>query len=400
MEGAFLDCKQVHRRIEEIFPQVVEWRRELHQHPELGFREKFTSDFIANILSGLGLEVRRGLSQTGVIGILRTGKPGPTVALRADMDALPIQEETGLAYASGNPGCMHACGHDVHMAVLLGVAKVMTEAQASMQGDVVFIFQPSEENHPGGAKGIVESGLFQEFQIKGVFGLHTEPYIPVGAIGVRPGPMMAAPDMFELVIRGLGGHGAAPHLAIDPVVTSAQVILALQTIASRRVNPVEPVVVTVASIHGGTVGNVIPSEVKMIGTVRTFADELRSKMPQQMERIISGVCQAAGATYEFTYEPGYPPVINHPEATELVKKSAQKVLGEQGVIDLVQPCMGGEDFAYYLQEAPGCFFFLGVQPEGQIYPWHHPKYTVNEAAIPVGMKVLIETVVTFQREAR
>lgn len=391
-----MDRKQIYSKIDQLFPQVREWRRTLHQNPELGFQEQFTGDFVAEILTNLGIEVRRGLAQTGVIGLLRTGKSGPVVALRADMDALPIQEETGFEYASGSADCMHACGHDVHTAIVLGVARVLKEVQDCLVGDVVFIFQPAEECHPGGAKGIVDSGLFQELNIRGVFGLHTEPYHPVGTIAVRSGPMMAAADMFDLVIRGQGGHGAAPHQTIDPIVTSAQVITALQTIASRNVSPTEPVVVTVGTIHGGQVGNVIPEEVQITGTVRSFDHDLRGKLPELLDRIIGGVCQANGAAYRLNYQLGYPPVINHPKATELVKRSAVKVLGLQSVIELSRPCMGGEDFAYYLDQAEGCFFFLGGQPEGQIYPWHHPKYAINEDAIPEGMKVLVETVLSFQ----
>lgn len=391
-----MDRQQIYTRIEQLFSRVKEWRRTIHKHPELGFQEHLTGDLVVKLLTSFGLEVRRGLSETGVIGIIRTGRSGPVVALRADMDALPIQEETGLEYASGSAGCMHACGHDVHTAIILGVAKVLNEARDSLAGDVVFIFQPAEECHPGGAKSIVDSGLFKELKIQGVFGLHTEPHYPVGTVAVRSGPMMAAADMFELVIQGSGGHGATPHLTIDPIVTSAQVINALQTISSRTVSPTEPVVVTVASIHGGEAGNVIPCEVKMTGTVRSFDPELRAQLPELMCRTIGGVCQVTGASYEFDYQLGYPPVVNHPQATDVVRQAAVKALGPNSLIELSQPCMGGEDFAYYLEEADGCFFFLGVQPKGRIYPWHHPKYAVNEEAIPIGMKVLVEIVMSFQ----
>jgi amidohydrolase len=374
----------------EIFPSLVKLRRELHQYPEIACNEYKTSERIAKELKKLGIDVKKGIAKTGVAGVLNKGSRGKTVALRADMDALPIIEQTKFPYKSKNKGLMHACGHDVHVACVIGAAKILTRLKEELPGKVKFIFQPSEEVPPGGAKPMIEAGVLTNPEVSGVFALHCDSVIPVGKIGVREGPAMAQADSFDIVISGIGGHGARPHLGVDAIVVASQVVQALQTIASRKIDPVKPVVITIGKIEGGTARNIICDRVVLKGTARSLSKQVARRIPTLLKTIVSGITKSAGASFELDYSPGYPVLINHPRATDLARSTVARMFGKQAVFEISKPTMGGEDFAYYLQKVPGSFLRLGIRnpKKHAVYPWHHPKFTVDEDAIKVGSAVL------------
>jgi amidohydrolase len=374
----------------EVFPSLVKLRRELHQYPELAFNEFKTSERIARELKKLGINFKKGIAKTGVVGVLNGNRKGKTLALRADMDALPVLEQTNFPYKSKNKGMMHACGHDVHMTCLIGVAKIVTRLKDELPGKVKFIFQPSEEVSPGGAKPMIEAGVLENPDVSGIFALHCDPAIPIGQIGVREGPTMAHADSFDITIIGKGGHGARPHDGVDAIVVAAQVIQALQTIVSRKINPLEPVVVSIGKMEGGSARNIICDKVILKGTARTLNKEIAKKIPGFLKEIISGITKSAGASYELNYYGGYPILINNPKATDLARRSIAKLFGKEAIFELRRPMMGGEDFAYYLQKIPGSFLRLGIRnpKKDAIYPWHHPKFTVDEDAIKIGSAVL------------
>lgn len=383
---------EVARRLEEeanrVLPRVIELRRHFHAHPELAFQEVGSSEKVAAVLTELGIEVRRKIATTGLVGVLRGGGEGPAIGLRADMDALPIEEQSGVPFSSKTPGVMHACGHDGHMAMLLGAAMVLAPMRKELKGNIVFIFQPGEEGYAGASRMIDEGVLDAEPRIKAVFALHLDSLSPSGRLSVKDGPIMACADVFTLSIIGRGGHGAMPHTSIDPVLVSGHVITALQAIAGRQVDPTEPVVVSVCSIHGGTAVNVIPDKVDMSGTVRLFDPGLRERMPALMEDIIKGVTSAFGARYEFNYFRGYPATINDPGFTRLVRSVAVSVLGREQVAELERPRMPSEDFSFFLEKVPGTFALLGArQPHGRPTPSHSPNYAIDESALGAGVKL-------------
>lgn len=367
-------------RLKELYPELVEFRRNLHMYPELSFHEKDTPRKVADFLTRLGLEVRTEVGGRGVVGFLRGGKPGKTVAFRADFDALPIQDEKDVDYKSRIPGVMHACGHDVHTAALLGVAKVLSEAKDQLEGNVVFIHQFAEEVIPGGAKPMIEDGCLDGVDV--IYGAHVASHLPFGTVGVGEGYLMAAGDTFDIEIFGKGGHGATPNLTVDPLVVGSQLLLNLQQIVSRRVDPLKPAVVTVGSFNGGEAYNVIPDTAKMKGTVRTFDEDVRDLIEEAIGQIAATTCESAGASVKYKYERGYPPVWNHPEETRRIEALAKNLLGDENV-QQATPHMGMEDFAYYLQKVPGTFFWVGGNnPEmGEAYPHHHPKFDVDEQSI-------------------
>lgn len=376
--------------------EMSEIRRKVHRYPELGFEETETAKLVAAHLAKLGFEVSGAVARTGVVGLLRGGLPGPTIALRADMDALPILEQTGLEFASERPGLMHACGHDAHVAVTLGAAHLLAGYRQELRGSVKFLFQPSEETPPGGAAAMIEEGVLDNPPVDAILGLHVNPHLPVGFIGVKDGVTMAAADNFRVVVRGRGGHGAAPHQAADAVVAAAAVIQGLQTISSRLVDPVVPVVVTVGTIHGGYKANVIADQVEMHGTVRTILPELRQQMPETMQKILDGVAAAYGCKIDLDYLRGYPPVENEPAMVSLLVEAGKLITGPGRVLKIAHPSMGGEDFAYFLQRVPGVYFYLGAgKQEGPVYPWHHPQFDINEEALPVGAAVLAQAAWTY-----
>jgi amidohydrolase len=381
----------------EIGPEVVADRRYLHQHPELGFQEENTARFVAEKLRSLGIETRTGVAKTGVVGLLRGAQPGKTVLLRADMDALPIEELNNVPYKSQIPGVMHACGHDSHTAMLLGVARLLTERKGEIKGTVKFIFQPSEEVPPGGAKPMIEAGVMEDPHVDAAFGVHIGQDLPVGTIGVCAGPTNAASDGFIATIKGVGGHAARPHGSVDPIVVAAQCISALQTLVSREVNPLRQAVITVGSLHAGTVSNIIPEEAIMKATVRTFDPDVRQNLSERIPALIKGISAAMRAEAEVQYRFGYPALVNDPAMTDLVRQVARGIVGPRRVVER-EPGMGGEDMSYFLQQAPGCFFRIGSRnPErGLVYGHHHPRFDIDdEGALPIGVAAVASVALRY-----
>ncbi|MFK7602366.1 M20 family metallopeptidase [Deinococcus sp. SM5_A1] len=369
--------------------QVITWRRWLHEHPELSFQEYATADYVEAQLRDMNGLVLSRPTPTSVLAVLKgEGGPGRTLLMRADMDALPIQEDTTYDFASKNDGVMHACGHDGHTAMLLGAAQVLTSLKAQLLGEIRFIFQHAEELFPGGGQQLVDAGIMQGVDL--AIGAHLFSPIPVGLIALKSGPLMAAPDVFTLTVTGKGGHGAMPHETVDPILIACHIVTALQAIVSRQRDPLEPAVLSVTTIHAGQAHNVIPNSVVLSGTVRTFDAGLREQIPQWMERLVQGVTQGFGATYQFEYEFGYRATVNDPKITEVMREVVRETLGEQALVE-AQPTMGGEDFSAYLSQAPGAFFFIGTRNEaaGITAPHHHPQFAIDEEALSHGVRVLV-----------
>ena len=371
----------------ELAAAVVATRRDLHEHPELGFAEHRTAAIVAERLNALGLEVHTGIGGTGVVGVLRGARPGRTVMLRADMDALPIDEENEVAYRSRNAGRMHACGHDGHVAMLLGAAQLVTARRDEVAGTVCFLFQPAEEGL-GGAKAMIEDGVLERFGIERAYGLHLASAYPAGRVGVREGPFYASSDSIEITIEGKGGHGAAPHLSVDPVYVAAQFVVAVQQVVSRVIDPLEPAVVTIGSIHGGTTHNVIPGRVTMLGTVRAFDAGVRSQMAERIERVLRGVCASSGASYAFDYLWRYPVTSNDAEQTRYVRALAERVVGAECVAE-VSKLMGAEDFSFFAERVPACFFTVGSNGgPASAAPHHSASFDIDESALETGVRMM------------
>ena len=363
---------------EQLTPQLIEWRRDFHRHPELANQERRTSSVVRAHLEKLHIRVRSAAG-TGLVGVLEGRPGGKTVALRADMDALPLLEQGPKEqYISQNAGATHACGHDGHMSILMGTAQLLARRKEELKGKIVFLFQPSEERIPGGAKPMVEEGALDG--VDAVFGLHLWQMLPTGKVASVPGPMMAAPDEFTIKITGRGGHGSTPHLTIDPIVVAAHLVVNLQTVVSRSVDPLRSAVLTVGAISAGTIYNIIPCEATLMGTVRTFDPQVQDLMEKRIREVLAGTCDTFGATSEIRYERGYPAVVNDPAMAALVHDVARKNLGEQSVMN-IDPVMGGEDFAYYLKKTPGAFIFFGMG-DGTTYPHHHPGFDIDEKSLP------------------
>ncbi len=371
----------IHDKIAQSHDEMTDWRRTLHEHPETAFEEVKTSQFVADKLESFGIKVERGLAGTGVIGIVEGKDPGArAIGLRADMDALDIYEQTNKPYASKTPGKMHACGHDGHTTMLLGAAKYLAETR-DFSGTVYLIFQPAEENE-GGARVMVDEGLFGKYPMEQVYGMHNWPGVPVGTIGMRTGPIMASYDIFEIKVTGKGGHGAMPHEGIDPVLVASHIVTNLQTIASRNVDPLEAVVVSTTQIHGGDAYNVIPQEVELKGTVRSFIPKVQDMAEANIKRIAASVAAAHGAEAEVHYERRYPPTVNEADATRQAEKIAAGLVGAENVDTNVTPVMGSEDFAFMLQEKAGSYIWLGAGEESANL--HSPHFDFNDEILPIG----------------
>ncbi|OIQ09019.1 M20 family metallopeptidase [Neomoorella thermoacetica] len=374
---------------EALKPQLVAWRRRLHQYPELSFEERETSALVAGVLRELGLQVRSGIGGTGVVGVLAGAGEGPGVALRADMDALPLQEDTGEEFASRYPGRMHGCGHDAHMTMVLGAAALLAERRRELPGPVVFIFQPGEELPPGGASRMLAAGVLDDPPVKAAFGLHVTAYLPVGTVGVRSGAIMASADNFTIKIKGRTSHGASPHLGADAIVAAAQAVLALQTIISRHLDPVQPAVLTVGTIKGGEKENIVAGEVTLTGTTRALNNVMRQQLEKDMRQVLAGVAAASGTEIDLDYLWGYPPLVNNAGLTELFRRVAGEILGPDKVLELANPSMGAEDFARYAEKVPAVYFNLGAAiPGAEPHPWHHPRFNINEDCLPIGAGLL------------
>ncbi|MSO76607.1 MAG: amidohydrolase [Alphaproteobacteria bacterium] len=371
-------------RIADFHADLTEWRQDLHAHPEIGFEEHRTSEVVASKLASFGIEVHRGLGGTGVVGVLRSGTSGRTIGLRADMDALPMDEHNDFPHASQNPGRMHACGHDGHTTMLLGAARYLAETR-NFDGTVHFIFQPAEEGL-GGAKAMVEQGLFESFPCDVVFGMHNAPGLPIGQFALRPGPMMAGGALFDITITGKGAHGAKPQEGIDPILVAAQVVNALQSIVSRNVSPIEAAVVSVTKFHGGDAYNVIPDSVTLAGTARAFAAPVLDAIGPAMRRIAEGVAAAFGATANLDFRPTFPPLVNHEKETIFAGDMAARVVGEGKVNRDGELVSASEDFSLMLNQRPGAFIFIGNGGQGEpgSCPVHNPHYDFNDAILPLG----------------
>ncbi|MGB8520558.1 MAG: amidohydrolase [Candidatus Tumulicola sp.] len=369
--------------------ELVAYRRHLHAHPELSMEEFETAAFVARELKGCEFdEVRTGIGKTGILATLRGGKPGPVTLLRADMDALPVREESDEAYRSTRDGVMHACGHDGHVAILLAAARHLSRRRADVPGTLVFCFQPGEEGAAGN-RLMIEDGALENPHVDRTFALHLYSGLEVGRIGIRDGPFFASSDRFTIALTGRGGHGAMPQTAIDPIVGAAQLVTMLQTLASREFAPKDPVVVTVGSLHAGTTFNVIPDRAELHGTVRTLDDEVRRSMPERIERQLRGLCEAMRLQYALEYAWGYPPTVNDPRANDVVRAVAPSVVGSANVVDPHDIAMWAEDMAYMQEERPGAYFVVGVRgPHKGVEPQHSARYDIDERALEVGFSMM------------
>jgi len=363
--------------------QIIGIRRELHRIPEPAYTEQKTAAAVAGHLKRAGLEIRTGVARHGVVGLLRTERPGPTLMIRADMDALPLSEQTGLPFSSTHPDAMHACGHDAHMAMALGAALVLSRMKDRIKGNIKFIFQPAEEG-PGGAKPMIEEGVMENPKVDYAVGCHLWPGSPEGTIGIRAGTIMAAMNRFDIRIIGSQGHGAMPHLCVDALEVGTQVVNALQRIVSRHMSPLNPTVVSIGTFHAGTAFNILPGEARLSGTTRTFDLEVWNSWEPRMKKILQGVCDSMGARFELHFEFGYPPTVNDDSMADLVRQCAAGVVGTDKVFE-PEPTMGGEDMSYFLQKAKGCYFFLGVGRPGGA-PLHNAKFDFNEDVLLLGVE--------------
>lgn len=387
--------EKLHQQIDQLQQEMIDIRRYLHQHPELSFQEEKTSQYIADFYEELEIPYQTKVGGNGVIATLKGGKPGKPVALRADFDALPIQDEKDVPYKSKVDGVMHACGHDGHTATLLSLAKAVQSFQDELPGTIVFLHQHAEEYAPGGAKPIIESGALDA--VDAVFGTHLWATTPLGVLQTSKDVFMAGADRFDITIQGQGGHGGYPHETKDAIVIGAEVITQLQQIISRRIDPLKTAVLTIGIFEAGSAFNIIADKAKLVGTMRYLDTAVQEQVIEEMERIIKGICVANDVTYTFNYEKGYPPLINHSEEAELVLQASENVT-EITTREEVLPVMGGEDFGYYLLEKPGTYFFTGAQKEGSEYPHHHPKFDIDERALPIAAKTLIEAYLAYQEK--
>lgn len=387
------------KEAQDLFEYTRSLRRDFHRHPELGFQEFRTAGIVARELTSLGLEVKTGIAKTGVVGLLEGSRPGPVVLLRCDMDALPIREETGAEYASENPGVMHACGHDAHTSIGLTVARMLQNHRDELAGTVKFVFQPAEEGQ-GGAEGMIADGVLEDPRPDMALALHVWNDKPVGWLGITPGPVMAAAEDFRVLIKGRGGHAALPHLASDPVIAAAQVITALQTIVSRNVSPLQTAVVTVTMIHGGDAFNVIPQQVELQGTIRTFEPAVRDYVLQRFSQVVESVSSAMGCQSEIHMQPVTLAVINDRSIAEKMAEVAARVLPAER-IDTGFQTMGAEDMSFMLNAVPGCYFFIGsANPEkGLNAPHHHPCFDIDEQALPIASGLMASAAADFLKDS-
>jgi len=362
---------------------IIQTRRDLHRIPEIAFQETKTAAYLKQYLNRFDLEVVTDIAEHGIVATMKTDRSGPTILLRADMDALPLEESTNLSFASTHPGIMHACGHDGHMTMVLGAATVLDRLRSDLSGNIKFLFQPAEEG-PGGAKPMIDAGVLNNPAVDYVFGCHVWPEIPEGTIGVRSGSFMAAMDRFDIKIMGKGGHGAMPHVCVDALEVATQVVNAFQRLVSRQSDPLSPTVVTVGTLHAGTAHNIIPGVAEMTGTTRTFDTEIWAQWEGRLEKIIKGVCDSMGADYELNYGPGYPVTVNDPEMSHLVETCAKEVVGEDRVV-IPAKTMGGEDFAFFLEAAKGCYFALGAG-RGDSASVHNHEFDFNEDILLTGVE--------------
>lgn len=383
---------------QELAGRVTATRRDLHRHPELGFAEHRTAALVAERLRSLGFDVHERIGRTGVVGVLRGPRPGKTIMLRADMDALPVLEENAHGFVSETPGTMHACGHDGHVAILLGAAELIAAGKSELAGSVCLVFQPAEEGL-GGARAMLEDGLIERFGIERAYGLHLSSNYPTGVLGFRAGPFYASSDSIEVEVLGRGGHGAAPHDAVDPIYAASEFVVSVQQIVARNIDPLEPAVVTIGAFHGGTTHNVIPRKVSLLGTVRAFSEEVRTALPGQIERVLRGCCDASGASYEYRYLHRYPVTSNDADQNAFAKALAAQTFGEERAVE-AKRLMGAEDFSFYAQRVPACFYTVGANGGPSTANAHHSStFDIDEAALPAGVAMMTALAFRAPREA-
>lgn len=391
-----LNISKIRPEIQALHPQLVEWRRHIHQYPELAFREEMTAEFVSKKLTEWGINHRTNIAKTGIVAVIPGTRPKPVLAIRADMDALPIQELNPVPYCSRHGGVMHACGHDGHTAIALGTAYYLSQHRDNFPGTIKMIFQPAEEG-PGGAKPMIDAGVLKDPNVDAIIGLHLWNNLPLGTVGVRSGALLAAVELFDCVIQGRGGHGAMPHQTIDAILVGSQVVTSLQTIVARNIDPIKSGVVTVGTFHAGNARNVISDSVKLGGTVRYFDPILDGFFRKRVEEIIAGVCQSQGASYTLDYWQLYPATINNKAMADLVCSVAENfVETPAGVVPECQT-MGGEDMSFFLNKVPGCYFFLGSAnaQRGLVYPHHHPRFDFDETVLSIGVEMFIRCVDRF-----
>ena len=405
--GLIIGKDPIDKAISKNLNTIIDLRHQIHQYPELGNREFKTAKLVAEHLRSLGIEVETDIAYTGVVGVLKGNKPGPVVAVRADMDALPVTEETDLSfkstvkttYLNKEVGVMHACGHDIHTSVQLGVASVLASMKRSLPGTVKFIFQPAEEGPPpgeeGGADLMLKEGVFANLKPSAIFGLHTHPGLAVGELGLTIGPAMAAVDHFIITIKGKQSHGAYPHKSVDPIIMATEAVNAFQTIRSRSLSPLEPSVVTVGIIRGGERFNIIPEQVYLEGTVRTYNPEVQDMVEHRMNKILEGITLAYGGSFELDYDRGTPATINNPELAKQMIPTMERVVGKNN-LKFLDPVMGGEDFAFFANEVPGMYYRLGVLKPGTTSGWvHTPTFRADDSCLEVGIRAMSNLVVDF-----
>ena len=377
----------VKEKIADMKDWLIETRRTLHMNPELGFEEVETSRLIAKYLEKFGLQVKTGMAKTGVIGLLKGGKPGKTVAIRADMDALPMEEANQVPYRSKVKGKMHACGHDAHVTILLGVARLFSSMGNQVQGNIKWVFQPAEEGG-GGGRVLTEEGVLENPKVDAIFGAHLFPDLKIGRVGIHEKEGLAATDRFVIKMIGRGAHGAYPHLSRDPIAAVGHLISQIHTIVSRNISPLDSAVITIGKVSGGTAFNIIPDEAEILGTVRSLTQKVREELKSRMELVTQGVAKSFGMDYDFDFQYGYPALINNPEMSRLVAAACAKGIGKENV-EFIRPSMGGEDFAYYLEKVPGSFFRLGCRNEekGIVNPFHNSRFDIDEDVLPFGVEI-------------
>ncbi len=380
------------KTISEMKDWLVEIRRTIHMHPELAFEEIETSRLVSEWLEKFGLEVTKGVARTGVVGLLRGKGSGKTIAIRADMDALPLEEVSLVPYASKIKGKMHACGHDAHVTVLLGVAKYFSSMRDQVKGNIKWIFQPAEEGG-GGGRVMVEEGVLENPKVDAIFGAHVFPLVSIGKVGIYEREGLASADRFTIKIIGKGGHAATPHLTRDPILAAGHLISQIHAIVSRNINPLDSGVITIGKVHGGTAFNIIPDEVELLGTVRSLNNQVREELKSRIEKVAQGVAHSFDMDYRFDFEYGYPVLVNDPEMSRLVALACSKGIGEENV-EIQRPSMGAEDFSYYLEKVPGSYFRLGIRNEkkGIVHPYHSSLFDIDEEVLPFGVEMFIRII--------
>ena len=388
--------KQIEDLAESIFSDIVSLRREIHQYPELEFQETRTAGLICKTLDRWGIPYQQNIAKTGIVVNIFGKQPGKTILLRADMDALPITEDTGLPYSSKIPGLMHACGHDAHVAILLGAAYLLQRLCDSFSGCAKLVFQPAEEGL-GGAQPMIAEGVMEHPKVDAAVALHVTNAVLSGQIYIKDGPVTASPDDFDIIIKGRGGHGGTPHLNVDPILIAAQFVTCLQTVASRNIPPAKPVAISVNSIHGGVNYNVVPDQVEIKGTARCADPDIRKQLPALIEQMVRGITAAHGAEYEFVFHPMFPPASNDIKMNRTVIAAAEKIIGRKNIIFYNEPAMTGDDFAYFAELVPATYFHLGISnpSKGITYPIHSNHFQIDESALKTGYQILVQTVLDY-----